>query len=292
MSGGPRWWVVVVAALVVASACSGEGAAAERAADQARRLAEQERRPVDREHPAAETEAAVEAATSIDVATATTGTPATITTLQSTEPAPAIDGLVVFGSEEPPLPAGEPGKVSVVAANHFSGRFGDGYSIVVRNNTEWTISGLEVGVVFRGLDGNLIGTTSAWGFKPPIVPPGHVAWSTAWPLPGDTEADWDTSDPSFTPTYRTDQRSWERPLAVDELQIENDRVTAVIRNPYDVDAVLAGLGYLCITVEGAPMESGHDLADPSDIPSEASAAADLLLPAECPVVLVTASGGV
>jgi hypothetical protein len=121
--------------------------------------------------------------------TTTMATEATTTTTEAptttTTPSPAdarAEGSLVTGNASPPLGAGEPGKVSVLGIGPKPGPSDTGFycpEVVVRNNTQSPITGLNVTVTARGGDGAMLGAadTKAHGMSPVEVHPGHVAFA-------------------------------------------------------------------------------------------------------------------
>jgi hypothetical protein len=160
-----RWWAVgVVVVLVGASAALGGGTKSKTATSNTSA-------PLTTGTPATTTTAA---ATAAPVATAAPAT--TAATPAVSDVTPHLSPLL-FGTATPNLPAGDAGKVTVVQTSNALGEsfYHGAYNIVVRNNTDKTVSNIGVTGTLRS-SGALVGSGDDQGFEPPVLQPGEAAF--------------------------------------------------------------------------------------------------------------------
>jgi hypothetical protein len=101
-------------------------------------------------------------------------------------PADARANPLIQGNQSPPLPAGTPGKVAVIASGVLAQLIQpDGpdslvIPVVIRNNTTKTQSGIQLTALAK-VNGKLVGTgTSQVNFQPLTVKPGQIALGYAY----------------------------------------------------------------------------------------------------------------
>jgi hypothetical protein len=101
-------------------------------------------------------------------------------------PADARANPLIQGNQSPPLPAGTPGKVAVIASGALAQLIQpDGpdslvIPVVIRNNTTKTQSGIQLTALAK-LNGKLVGTgTSQVNFQPLTIKPGQIALGYAY----------------------------------------------------------------------------------------------------------------
>jgi hypothetical protein len=99
---------------------------------------------------------------------------ATSTTESSGDATPK-DPASIYLSAPIAIPAGEPGKLSVVLTGPPTGSFGSSVPVIVRNNEDEALTDIQVTGTAREANGVLAGSGSSQGFKPFTVQPGEWA---------------------------------------------------------------------------------------------------------------------
>ena len=181
----------------------------------------------------------------------------------SSGPADAQASDYVKGSASPPLQAGEPGKISVIAMGPRSSN-NDSLNIVVRNNTDKTVRRIAVSAVARTKDGKLFASGGDQGFHPNVVRPGEIALGYVY-FGSDAKLSPDLSFEFEGTAKPADEDNYEniRDLEVAEVSlVANKRVVGMLRNPYDepihgpIEAVV-----VCFDSKGALLGYYSDFTD-------------------------------
>jgi hypothetical protein len=97
--------------------------------------------------------------------------PAVTTNAKSPEPADARASKFIGGNSSPPLSAGKPNTIAVVA----TGQYRDWLPVVVRNNTSQTMTQIKVTGTASSRSGTLLASGGDQGIYPDIVKPGEIA---------------------------------------------------------------------------------------------------------------------
>jgi len=210
-------------------------------------------------------------------------------TQTSSEPADAQSSAYVRGNASPPLQAGEPGKISVIAVGPATPNK-SWIDVVVRNNTDKSVRRIAMSAVARTKDGKLFASGGDQGFNPNVVRPGEIAFGYVYF--GDAKLSPDLSF-EFEPTARpADGGDNIRDLEVVEPSlVANERIVGMLRNPYDetvsgpIDATV-----FCFDAEGALLGRDSDYTDKDTVAPGATVPYQVDIQGSCPIFLVTGSG--
>ena len=121
------------------------------------------------------------------------------------------------------IPAGEPGKLSVVQLGPPSGSLGSSVPVVVRNNTKDELERVEVNATARDGAGTIIGSGSSQNFEPETLGAGqwgfgYIYFDTAIAADAAIEATASGSEPSSI------SNPFDKfPMKVNELQVQQDQ---------------------------------------------------------------------
>jgi hypothetical protein len=207
-------------------------------------------------------------------------------------PADAQASAYVEGNASPPLPAGEPGEISVIAVGPRSSN-SSSVDIVVRNNTDKIVRRIAVSAVARAKDGSLFASGGDQGFHPNVVRPGEIALGYVY-FGANVELSPDLTFEFEGTAQPADEDRYEniRDLEVVEASlVANKRVVGMLRNPYDkpvtgpIEAVVA-----CFDSKGALLGYYSDFTDKETADSGATVPYQVDIRGPCPVFLVAGSG--
>lgn len=213
-------------------------------------------------------------------------------TQTSSGPADAQSSFYVKGNASPPLQAGEPGKISVIAVGPRTSD-SDSVDIVVRNNTAKSVRRIAVSAVARTGDGKLYASGGDQGFHPNVVRPGEIALGYVY-FGSDANLSPDLSFEFEETAKSADENGYEniRDLEVVEASlVANKRVVGMLRNPYDkpvsgpIKAVVA-----CFDAKGALLGEYSDFTDKDTAAPGATVPYQVQIRGSCPVFLVAGSG--
>ena len=216
-----------------------------------------------------------------------TATPkATPTTAPPADPA-ASD--LVEGNLTTALPAGEPGKVSILAVGPLE-RSGT-VAVIARNNTPDSIIQVHLTGTARGPDGALLASGKDQGMKPTIVRSGEVVFGFIYfsydaQFPDGTQyeisATWDKgeSDDYFLG------------LQITEINQLEDRIVGMLTNPHSQEVSgPIGVDVICFDEAGQPISTPQTFAAQDSIPAGGTASFQVdLYGNPCPQFLLAASG--
>jgi hypothetical protein len=219
-----------------------------------------------------------------------TSVPATTTpTSGPTQPQDALHSPFIGGNQSPALPDGEPGKLSVIAAGKFGGSV---VPVIVRNNTDATVTRVEVSATAHDSSGAMLGAGGDQGFNPYLVMPGEITMGYVYfedaQFPDDVTFDYEVSASEYDPNNSIGGLD----LDVTEASISGGNVVGIFTNNSD-KAVSGPIGAVvyCFDGDGNLLDyhsdyTDKDNADPGGtIPFQIGLRGD-----ECPVFLVAASG--
>jgi hypothetical protein len=253
-----RWWALgAVVVLVGASAALGGGTKSKTATSNTSV-------PVTTATPVTTT---TDAATASPVATAAPVT--TASTPAVSDVTPHLSPLL-FGTATPTFPAGEAGKVTIVQTDDaFNNHFYTGtYRLVVRNNTDKTVSDISVTGAARS-GGTLVGSSINMGFDARVLNPGETAFGSV----GFTNSESIPADATFDfkVTSSTDNTSNANVVDVQVTEANlvpasssgHDTVVGSVHNNTDKDQ-----GMVIVTVQcfdGDRYQGSHDSAISGDL---------------------------
>ena len=196
--------------------------------------------------------------------------------------------LTSFGAPE--LPEGESGQVSIVARGRFD-RLSGIMPLILRNNTDGSLTRLTVSADARNPAGNLIASGEDQGFTPNLVPPGGLALGYAYfgdaDLPAGTKVSFETGgSPADNPTESI------RDLELAEVSLIGGRIVGAVRNQGDTEvAGPIGMSFMCFASDGGILQYEYTFANKDQLPAGGSATFGLdLLGDKCPAFLAGASG--
>ncbi len=216
-------------------------------------------------------------------------------TVTQAAPKDARSSAYLQGNASPPLAAGKPGVVDVIAVGAVTGPGPSGVSvpIVVRNNTGHPVYGIAAAVTARDALGKLVAAGSDQGFHPYLVRPGEVAIGFVYFEPGSKLSASDklgfqiTSKNSiaYLPGSRAD-------LAVKEATLSGGSIVGILSNTSGgvVNGPI-GVNAICFSRKGKPISSEGAYANPDTIQRSGTASFQIDLYGDaCPVFLVGGSG--
>jgi hypothetical protein len=174
------------------------------------------------------------------------------------------------------VPAGEPGKLSVVMVGQFHGRYGSSIPVVVRNNTNRPLLDVEVSGTARGADGTLLASGRSQGFAPWRVNPGewaigYVYFSIQEPP---TDATFD-----LTASAKTESYSNYHEMPIVEVQLRPERyggatLVGIASNPSKV--AVSAPNVIAVCFNGDVLEtSGSGYGDLDNIPPGGTSSWDI-----------------
>lgn len=222
----------------------------------------------------------------------TTTTEATTTTAaEPAKPADARASNLLQGNASPPLPAGGPGGIAVIATGSSVGEDGS-LPVVVRNNT--TSVAYDIEATGRARQGaQLVGSGESQGFQPASVQPGEVAigyvyFGDAMPTGATFEVSPSAKDAvsEFGPTIGLPVS--ERNVTAGEF---GSQIVGTVTSPLDhaVDSSASVLA-MCFDEAGKPLSSHSGYTDGESIAAKGSASFAIdLIDEPCPTYLVGAS---
>lgn len=149
------------------------------------------------------------------------------------------EGLLAGNATPADLPAGEPGKVSVV----YTGPFNTASStlpIVIRNSTDAAISHIDASATARTATGALIATGTSQGTSPAQVPPGgltmgYIYFETAPPADATYEFSFETIEADTTSYNSASVQTVEAVRSGDSIVGTGKNTTgATLTGPYSV----------------------------------------------------------
>ena len=227
-----------------------------------------------------------------DPAVQTTAAPPTAAPVQSAGPA-SPDASPFVGSFGDvavlELPTGTPGEVAVIAQTAGLDRSGS-LPVVVRNNTDSAVSGIELTGRAR-LDGALAATGSSQGFEPAIVEPGEIAFGYVY-FDYDAEVDGAEFELSVS---SDDGAGFNLPAVIDELTATDDGIVGIVTNQGST-AISGPIGVATACFDATGNFSGHatSYTDEDEIAADGGTASfniDLYDDTvSCDIGLVAASG--
>lgn len=232
---------------------------------------------------AAETSGAAETTEAVETMEAAEIVPMTVADV-------IAEGLLA-GTAEPEFDMGSDGNVDVVATGPINTSVGGTtVAVAIRNNSEDTITSVDVTGAAKDAAGTIIGSGQSQGLKPMNVPPGGIALGYVYyqsEIPADTAIDFTVAsqpvegDPYF------------RDLQMDQANLVGESITGqatnasadTISGPYSVDVY-------CFNEAGEILNSQRGFASPdADLAAGQSVTFEIpLFGAECPTFLVGASG--
>ncbi len=206
----------------------------------------------------ASTEAATEAPTSV-----VTEAPTEVVPL----PPAANPALGVVGVDT--LPAGEPGKLSVIAQASTLDRSGS-LPIVVRNMTDEQVARIEVTGTARDASGALVGSGSDQGLTPYLVGPGEIAFGDVY-FGFDGVPEGTTFELSVSGADPDDVFAGKVDLVVTEHNSAADSIVVALRNDGDKEVSgPIGLSLMCFDEAGVPTDTGWGFTDQDTVPPGAT----------------------
>lgn len=192
------------------------------------------------------------------------------------------------------IPAGESGRVSVVAYGE-AGPLGGSMPVVVRNNTAEDVYDVTVSAAGKDASGRVVAAADDQGIAPFHVAPGtlgigHLYFGTEPPPSG---LSYEFRVESATPDDLRFART--RDLEVVEASLFEDRVVGQLSNPQDGDVEgIVRITVTCFDLEGTPLSDYWDFVEtnrfaPGDLlPFQATLYG--VAAGGCPAFLVAASG--
>jgi len=228
---------------------------------------------------------------------ATVGPSSSASSANSGVPSPQpTKSLYLAGNASPTFPAGDPGKVAVVAQAPLtlpvpSG--GETLPIAVRNNTPGSVTEITAQGIVRDAGGKIVGTGTDQGFHPALLQPGQVALGfiylgigTNVPAGSAITVQASGKPASSSNTYFAD-------LLVTEVSNTGQQVVGTIKNPR-AHAVQApySVDVYCIDSSGGLRAEIGGFADVSTdlAPGATSGFTVDLAGTPCPQFIVGASG--
>lgn len=162
------------------------------------------------------------------------------------------------------VPEGEPGKVSIVAFTGPDSDLGE-VSVLIRNNSNDTISNIGVKSEFRDGSGKLIGVGDVSVFEPNIVEPGGIAFGLT--MGGMV------SDPSIDVDLKLSYDKGEGMVIGKNLEFvysewTGDRIIGEFINPTSAPMSVIHLSYACFTADGEFMGVKWGSANGDLLPGE------------------------
>lgn len=237
----------------------------------------------------------------VDTSTAPVATDAVVPTPVATTDAAPADPAEAANPDASPyigsfgdvtvldLPAGTPGEVAVIAQTAGLDRSGS-LPVVVRNNTDSAVSGIEMTGRAR-VDGGLAATGSSQGFEPAIVEPGEIAFGYVY-FDYDAEADGAQFELSVS---SDDGAGFNLPAVIDELAATDDGIVGIVTNPGSkpISGPIA-VSVACFGADGNFSGRADSYTDEDEIAAEGGTASfniDLYDDTvSCDIGLVAASG--
>lgn len=228
------------------------------------------------------------------VSTTDTETAVNPTTSQPRAKAAPRDPVTVFLSAPLTIPAGDPGKLSVVLTGPPSGQIGSTVPVVVRNNTDKALERIEVTGTARSVDGSLAGSGSSQGLQPAIVQPGE--WTIGYVYFSNTVPAGTTFDLTAAGTESGSDIFDTVNLKVVEAKLNKSQyggaeIDGIVSNGGDKALDHGSLLVMCFA-NGTPKfaESGYTEGS-ANIPAGGTAPFGIRLPEpDCPDFVIGASG--
>lgn len=201
-----------------------------------------------------DTDAPGESTEAAETTEAATEAPAEVVPL----PPNANPALAVVGVDT--LPAGEPGKLSVIAQASELSSSGS-LPIVVRNMTDKPVARIQVTGTARDASGTLVGSGSDQGFTPFVVGPGEIAFGYVY-FGFDGVPEGTTFELSVSGSKPGDVFLGGVDLVVAEQNRTGDSIVVALRN--DTDKEISGpisLDLMCFDEAGVPTGTGFGFTD-------------------------------
>lgn len=170
------------------------------------------------------------------------------------------------GNAKPTLGEGAPGKADVVASGKvIADAMGTTVPIALRNNTEDTISSIEVAGSAVDASGKILASGQSQGLNPAVVPPGgislgYVYFSSTTKVPANAKMEFTVA----SQPVEEGTKPYFRDLKVDQANLVGEAITGKATNtsqdtlngPYAVRVT-------CFDAKGAMMDSQTTYASPS-----------------------------
>lgn len=220
-------------------------------------------------------------------------TTTTSPTVKTSAPPPTVvsaDSTLLVANQMPTLPSGDPGTVAVLAIGE-SNRVDRTLPVVLRNNTDYSVTRIKLSGTARAADGALLASGEDQGVQPRVVAPGAIAFGfvyfgihDAFP-PGVKFEVKATFKSGSTDDYFL-------PLHIVEFNQVGDRIVGLAKNnhaqtvkgPLSVDA-------MCFDNSGVPLSTPSDYADADEIPPDGTTGFTLeLRGGACPIFIIAGSG--
>jgi hypothetical protein len=249
---------------------------------------------------AEEREAQTEATSTTTAPPLTTTTSTAVTTTSMAAPqsttSVVLDGSdprasgVVAGNAAPPLPVGEPG-VTVIAGHSSSDPTFDvsRLTLVVRNNSDQEVRGIDVAFTIRDSDGGLLVSGSTSDFSPYRVEPGGIALGSGFiselALPENVQFEFDVSTSDFEGGGREN-------VTIAEHALQAGAIVAIVGNDNTFPMHLVSVNAVCFREDGTTTWSGSGFADRDSIESGGTSSVTVDRPSdiECPTYLLAGAG--
>lgn len=236
------------------------------------------------------TKAAETTTTEAEGTTTTTVEETTTTVTAELDDSDPRSADAISGNDAPPLEKGEEGVLSVIGGIMNVSPYGStSLYVVIRNNTEEQVKGVEVAFTIRDGSGSLLASADTSKMFPYRVDPGGIAFGSAYlsgtELPMDAEFEFQVSSSDFADKYDS---------TVDLVIVEHgnpgDRLIGIVENPIDNSVHLAQVGAMCFAEDGEVLWFDDSFVEGDSIESgETSPVSIDLRENECPIYLMASS---
>jgi hypothetical protein len=185
-----------------------------------------------------------------------------------------------------PLPAGEPGAVTIVARGTAVDPRG-AVNMVVRNNTSDAIGPVEVTGTARDGAGALVGSGSSQGFQPQVVAPGEIAYGYVY-FDSDIAA-------GSTFEFSVDAEpvdDYFLPVTITEVNNTGSQIVGAVTNDTGVDVGgPIGADVICFGPDGSIIGYVGSYVEQDELPADGTGSFSIdLYGDDCSIGLAAASG--
>lgn len=221
-------------------------------------------------------------------ATSNTAAPITTATPAVSDATPHLSPLL-FGTATPTFAAGEAGKLTIVQTDDVFNTETGTYFLVVRNNTDKTVSDIRVTGAARS-GGKLVGSGIDLGFDPRVLNPGETAFGSVGflnseSIPANTTVDFAVTADNTSHANSVDMQVTEANL-VPANSSGNDIVVGSVTNNTDSNESMVIVTVLCF--DGDRYQGSHISAISADLAPGATGTFSVSLDDNCPSFLVYA----
>lgn len=204
-------------------------------------------------------------------------------------PASPLASDLVNGTLNVSLPAGDPGKVSILAIGPLD-RSGS-VPVIARNNTSGSVRQVQLSGTVRGPDGALLASGKDQGLKPNVVGPGQVVFGYVY-FSINLQAP-QGSIYSINATWTAGSSDeYRKDVKVTELNQLSDRIVGSVANPYNytVSGPIS-VDVMCFDNNGQPLSTHGGFTAQDSLGPNATGSFQISLYNEsCPLFLIAAGG--